>query len=143
MPHNTRLPDQSSFAVWRTNKHRASVVQLTGRQSWYRERQWFESNCSVIEVLPSSRLSNKIWSLFLCIPQNLLMRQNPFNSCPNCQSYGYNCVCICQCVCVCVCVCVDGLRAVFPFCEVEVEEKQFPLEEKSYQRDQKTENMEL
>lgn len=97
---------------WTTNKHRASVVQLTSGKLIRREavilKQLF---CDWSSPLPSSKLSNKVWSFFLYIPQNLLMRPNPFNSCPNFRSYGYNCVCVCPCVCT------GERRAVFSFCQ--------------------------
>lgn len=99
------------------------------------ERLRFWSNCSLIEVLPSPRLSNKVWSPFLSIPQNLLMRPNPFNSCPNCQSYGYNCVCVCQFACVFEQTSSEHFS---PAVRAKREEQQFPLEEKLHQRHQKT-----
>lgn len=50
--------------------------------------------CDWSTLLLSPGLSNKVWSLFLYILQNVLMRPNPFNSCPDCQRYGYNCLCV-------------------------------------------------
>lgn len=95
--------------------------------------------CDWSTLLPSPRLSNKAWSLFPHILQNVLMRPNPFNSCPNCQSYGYNCVWLCACVCVRehVCVCIWEFWTLSPSPGVKREEQQFPLEGKSHQRHQK------
>lgn len=89
--------------MWTTNTQSASVIQLRaeGNQTQKEAVILKQLFCDWSTLLPSPRLSNKAWSLFPHILQNVLMRPNPFNSCPNCQSYGYNCVWLCARVCVC------------------------------------------
>lgn len=94
--------------MWTTNTQSASVIQLRagGNQTQKEAVILKQLFCDWSTLLPSPRLSNKAWSLFPHILQNVLMRPNPFNSCPNCQSYGYNCVWLCACACACVWACV-------------------------------------
>lgn len=92
--------------MWTTNTQSASVIQLRaeGNQTQKEAVILKQLFCDWSTLLPSPRLSNKAWSLFPHILQNVLMRPNPFNSCPNCQSYGYNCVWLCARVWECVCL---------------------------------------